>query len=224
MKPVDLDDAMTDVPNIPLHPGLRKLGAKQHRLMLLLNMLLFLTISGGMIVMMAIAFSSGDLFNLLLLGVVGLVMMPVVALLSWLLRYLDRSLSRQLDRANQLLREKQPITARRTPTGSTSKTGTLVILHSLTGQSTQAGPFHILINPSFRWSHPPHQEITAQLYYPELKPGSELVALQPDGAPLLGKVVDREAYDRQQRILRIAALVVLGTVLAGILVFGGMGR
>jgi hypothetical protein len=187
-------------------------------------MALFLTISGGMIAMMAIAFSSGDFFNLLLLGVIGLIMMPVVALLSWLLRYLDRSLSQQLDRANQLLREKQPVTARLTPTGLTSKTGTLVKLHSLTGKSAQAGPLHVLINPSFRWSRPPRQEITAQLYYPELKPGSELVALQPDGAPLLGKVVDREVYERQMRWLRIAVLVLLGAVLAGILIFGGAGR
>ena len=212
---------MTDV---SLHPSLRKLGAKQHRLMLMLNMLLFLTISGGMIAMMAMAFSSGDLFNLLLLGVIGLIMMPVVALLSGLLRYLDRWLSRHLDRAGQLLRENQPVTARLAPTGLNSKTGTLVTLHPLTGKSAHAGPFHAVINPSFRWSHPPRQETTVELYCQELKPGSELVALQADGVPLLGKMVDREVYERQMRLLKIAVLILLGVVLAGILVFGGAGR
>jgi hypothetical protein len=36
--------------------------------------------------------------------------------------------------------------------------------------------------------------------------------------------VDRTAYNRQQRVLRIVALVLLGAALAGIWVFGGVGR
>jgi len=202
---------MTDV---PLHPSLRKLGARQHRLMLMLSMLLFLTISGGMIAMMAITFSGGDLFNLLLLGVIGLVMMPVVALLSWLLRYLDRWLSRHLDRAGQLLLENKPLTVRLVPTGSNSKTGTLVALHPMVGKQEHAGPFYALINPSFRWSSPPRQETTVELYCQELKPDNELVAFQPDGNALLGKVVTLEAYQRQMRLTKMIQIILLALLAA----------
>lgn len=216
---------MTDAIPPSLHPSLRRLGAKQQRLMLMLSMLLFLTISGGMIAMMAIAFSGGDLFNLLLLGVIGLIMMPVVALLSWLLRYLDRWLSRQLDRASQLLRENQPLNARLVPTGSNSKTGTLVTLHPMVGKQAHADPFYAVINPSFRWSRPPRQETTVDLYCHELKPDNELVALQPDGGALLGKVVDLKTHYRQMRLVMAASVAVLLIIAAvvGALVLGAPG-
>jgi hypothetical protein len=200
-----------------LHPRLCQLAAKYQGLLRLLSMALFLTISGGMIAMMAIAFTSGDFFNLLLLGGIGLLMMPLVALLSWLLRYLDRGLSRQLDRANQLLRENQPLSARLAPTGLNSKMGTLVTLHPVAGKPAPAGPVHALINPSFRWSRPPRQETTVELYCQELKPDHELVALQADGGALLGKLVTLEAYQRQMRLTRIALTILLALLLV---VFG----
>lgn len=205
---------MTD-PDIPLHPRLRKLGARQHRLMLMLNMVLFLTISGGIIAMMAITFSGGDLFDLLLLGVIGLLVLPLVALLSGLLRYLDRWLSRHLDRAGQLLREQQPLTARLVPMGLNNQTGTLVTLHPPEENLAHAGPLHALINPSFRWSAPPRREITVQLYCQELKPGHEWVALQPDGDVLLGKVVEWRTYYRQLWLVMVAAMT-LTLILAGV--------
>ncbi|MFO1421435.1 MAG: hypothetical protein U1F59_10985 [Candidatus Competibacteraceae bacterium] len=205
---------MTDVPTTPLHPSLRELGAKQHRLLLLLSMLLFLTISGGMIAMMAVTFSGGDLFDVLLLGGIGLLMMPMVALVSGLLRYLDRWLSRQLDRAGQLMRDSPPVTARLAPTGLADRTGVLVTLQPMTGKPAHGGPLHALLNPSFRWSRPPRREVTVQLYCAELKPGGELVALQPDGAPLLGKVVALDAFQRRMRLTRIALIILLALLLA----------
>jgi len=210
------------VTDVPLHPRLRELGARQHRLLLLLSMLLFLTISGGMIAMMAIAFSSGDLANLLLLGVIGFIMIPIVALLSGLLRYLDRWLSRQLDRAGQLLRENQPITAHLAPMGLSSKTGTLVTLHPTQENQAPIGPLHALINPSFRWSRPPRQETTVELYCRRLAPGGELVALQPDGHALIGKVTTLEAYYREKRLLTAVAVVLLAlaATLLGMLAVG----
>ena len=214
---------MTDAIPPSLHPSLRRLGAKQQRLMLMLSMLLFLTISGGMIAMMAITFSGGDLFNLLLLGVIGLVMMPVVALLSWLLRYLDRWLSRHLDRAGQLLLENKPLTVRLVPTGSNSKTGTLVTLHPMVGKQAHADPFHAVINPSFRWSRPPRQETTVELYCQELKPGNELVALRRDGDALMGKLVTLEAYQRQMRLTRIALTILLALLLVAFAVLASRG-
>ncbi|MDS4021394.1 MAG: hypothetical protein RKR03_12920 [Candidatus Competibacter sp.] len=202
---------MTD---IPLHPRLRPLGARQRQLMLLLSMLLFLTIFGGMIAVMAIVFSNGDLFDLLLFGVLGLVMLPMVAALSGLQRYLDRWLSQQLDRASQLLRDSPPITARLAPTGLALRTGVLATLEVPGAEPGRDGPWHVLLNPSFRWSPPPRREVAVQVYCAGFAPGADLVALQPDGAPLLGKVVALDAFQRRMRLTRIALIILLALLLA----------
>lgn len=214
---------MNPAPPLPLHPSLQKLGAVHRRRLRLLSLLLFLAFAGTLLFEMVIAFTSQDGTSLLLLGLIGLLMLPLVALMGGLMWYLDHRLSRSLNTANDLLRDCAPQTFRLTPIERASRDGVLATLHPLTGRSP-AEPVHALINPSFRWSAPPRGKIEVQVHCRELKPGNELVALQPDGVPLLGKVVDREAYDRQRRILRIAALVMLGAALAGILVFGGLGR
>ncbi len=186
-------------------------------------MALFLVISSGIITVMTIIFSSGDLFDLLLLMVIGLLVMPLVVLLNRLLRYLDRWLARQLMRADELLRESPPLPARLVPTGLTNRPGTLVALHPLVGGPTQTGPLlHALINPSFRWSPPPVGEIPVQLYCRALLPGEGLVALQSDGKVLLGKMVGLEIYSLQRRLLTIASITLGLIVLAlvGILVVG----
>ena len=212
---------MTDSPAAPpLHPSLRPLGVKQHRLMLMLNMALFLAISGGIIAMMAITFSGGDLFDLLLLMVVGLLVMPLVALLNGLLRYLDRRLARQLEQAGELLRDSPPLAARLTPTGLSDQVGTLVTLHPLADEPAKA-EVHALINPSFRWTPPPVGESVVQLYCRDWRPGAGLVALQPDGKALLGKLVALETHARRIRFRAIASLAliavaaVVGALLAG---------
>ncbi|MDS4040093.1 MAG: hypothetical protein RKP20_02840 [Candidatus Competibacter sp.] len=204
---------MTD---IPLHPRLRPLGARQGQLMLLLSMLLFLTIFGGMIAVMAIVFSHGDLFDLLLFGVLGLVMLPMVAALSGLQRYLDRWLSQQLDRAGQLLRDSPPVVARLRPTGLALRTGVLATLEVPGAEPGREGPWHVLLNPSFRWSPPPRREVAVQVYCAGFAPDADLVALQPDGAPLLGKVVALDAFQRQLRWVRIAQILLL-VLLLGVL-------
>ena len=195
-----------------LHPSLRRLAAKHRSLLRLLSMLLFLSMSGTMIVIVIIAFSSGDLRDLLLMGIVGFLMLPTVLLLSWLMRRLDRWLSRQLEQASELLREDRPLSARLMPMGLSNRAGTLVTVHSLTGQSATAQPCHALINPSFRWSPPPVGEVTVQLYCRDLQPGAGWVALQSDGKPLLGKMVELAAYYRQIRLWAIASLALLSIV------------
>ncbi|MDG4551451.1 MAG: hypothetical protein P9F19_18535 [Candidatus Contendobacter sp.] len=214
---------MTDIPSIPLHPSLQKLGAVHRRRLRLLSLLLFLVFAGTLLFEMVIAFTSQDGTNLLLLGLIGLLMLPLVALMGGLMWYLDHRLSRSLNTANDLLRDCAPQTFRLTPIERASRDGVLATLHPLTDRSPTE-PVHALINPSFRWSAPPRGEIEVRLYCRELKPGNELVALQPDGVSLLGKAVDRTAYDRQRRMLRIAALVLLGAALIGIWVFGGVER
>lgn len=214
---------MAATPTVPLHPSLQKLSAVHRRRLRLLGLLLFLIVAGTLLFEMVVAFTNRDGMNLLLLGLVGLVMLPLVALMGWLTWYLDRGLSRSMNTANQLLRDCAPQTFRLAPIERANRDGVLAILHPLASRSA-AEPVHALINPSFRWSPSPRREIEVQAYCRESKPGNELVALQPDGAPLLGKIVDREVYDRQRRWLRIAALVLLGAVLVGILILGGVGR
>jgi hypothetical protein len=211
-------------PAFPLHPGLQKQGLIHRRRLRRLSLLLFLTMAGTLMFEMVVAFTSRDGASLLLLGLIGLLMLPLVALVGGLMWYLDHRLSRSLNTANDLLRDCAPQACWLTPIERASRDSVLAILHPLAGNPAPAEPVHALINPSFRWSPPPRREIEVQVYCRKLAPGAELVALQPDGVPLLGKVVNREAYDRQRRILRIAALVLLGVALAGILVFGGMGR
>ena len=211
---------MTDSPAAPpLHPSLRPLGVKQHRLMLMLNMALFLAISGGIIAMMAITFSGGDLFDLLLLMVVGLLVMPLVALLNGLLRYVDRWLARQLEQAGELLRDSPPLAARLTPTGLSNQVGTLVTLHPLADEPAKA-EVHALINPSFRWTPPPVGESVVQLYCRDWRPGAGLVALQPDGNVLLGKVVELDAYSRRLRRWTVASLALLSIVVMVVVALG----
>ena len=209
-------------PTVPLHPSLQKLGALHRRRLRLLSLLLFLVIAGTLLFEMMIAFTSPNGANLLLLGLIGLLMLPIVALIGGLLWALDYGLSRSLNVANQLLRDCAPQAVRLTPIERASRHGVLVTLHPLADQPTPV--IHALINPSYRWSPPPRREMEVQMVCQKLAPGNELVALQPNGVPLLGKVVDREAYNRQRRILRMAALVLLGAALVGIWVFGGVGR
>jgi len=215
---------MNPAPPLPLHPSLQKQGLIHRRRLRLLSLLLFLTMAGTLMFEMVIAFTSQDGTNLLLLGLIGLLMLPIVALVGGLMWYLDHRLSRSLNTANDLLRDCAPQASRLTPIERAGRDGVLALLHPLAGNPTPAKPAYALINPSFRWSPPPRREIEVQVYCRNPAPGGELVALQLDGVPLLGKVVDREAYDRQRRILRMAALVLLGAALAGILVFGGLGR
>ena len=207
---------------VPLHPSLQKLDALHRRRLRLLGALLLLTILGTLLFEVVIAFTSQDGASLLLLGLIVLLMLSIVAGVGGLLWVLNRWLSRSLNAASQLLRDCAPQAARLMPIERASRDGVLATVCPLAGQPAE--PVHALINPSFRWNPPPRQAIEVRLYCRNLAPGNELVALQPDGVPLLGKVVDRTAYNRQQRVLRIVALVLLGAALAGIWVFGGVGR
>lgn len=218
------DDSANTAP--PLHPSLQQLDTVHRRRLRLLSMLLFLLMAGFMLFGMVIAFTtSQSIGSLLLLGLIGVVMLPVMMGLSGLLGYLDRALSRTLDTANHLLRECTPQPVRLTPLERAGRDGVLATLHPLTGKLGQTEPLHALINPSYRWGPPPRQEIEVRLYCQELMPGGGLVALQPDGVPLLGKIVDRSGYERQKRVLRGVAVVLLLVIIVALAVriLGGLG-
>lgn len=215
---------MSPAPPTPsLHPSLHRLAATHRRRLRLLGLLFFLVMTGALVFLMSTALTGGDLGSLLLLVVMGGFMLLTLVLMGGLIWYLDHWLAERLHVADRLLRDCQPLTARLVPVGSEIRAGMLAELHSFVGGAVPEERVHVVINPSFRWTAPPRQEIEVQIYCRQLAPGNELVALQFNGTPLLGKVVDREVYERQLRWLKIAVLVALGAMLAGIWVFGGNG-
>jgi len=172
----------------PLHPALQTQALTHRRRLRGLSLLLFVTLSGMMMVFMVSAFASGDIANVLLLAVIGLVMLPVMALLGGLLWYLDRRQLRRLSAANHLLRECPSVMARLTPTGRTGRNGILMILEPLLDPPTR--PLYALIQPALRTSRLLlQQEITVQWHCRDRQPGSHLVAVY-DRDALLGRMVE----------------------------------
>jgi hypothetical protein len=201
---------MTDVPKTQLlHPSLQRLNAVHQRRLRLLGLLFFLTMAGTLVFLMITALTSRDLANLLVLAVAGLVMLPTVALMGGLIWYLDRWVVRGLNEADRVLRQSTPAGARLQPVGRATRFGVLMAVQHLKGGQSALEPLHALINPSFRWSRPPDREVTVELYCQDLQPGSPLVALQSDGGALLGKVVAREAHERDMRRMMIAVVGLL---------------
>jgi hypothetical protein len=201
---------MIDVPKRQLlHPSLQKLNAVHQRRLRLLGLLFFLTMSGTLVFLMIDAFTSRELANLLLLAVMGLVMLPTVALMGGLMWYLDRWVTRGLGEADRVLRQSAPSSARLKPVGRATGFGALMAVQFLKGGQPATESVHVLINPSFRWSRPPDREVAVEWYCLDLRPGSPLVALQSDGDALLGKIVAREAHERQTRWIMV---VVFGLV------------
>jgi len=207
---------MTETPELSLHPRLRRLGNVQHRRLRLLGLLLFLTMAGTVLYAMAIAMTSREAANLLLLALMGLVMLPIAGLCGGLLWWLDRSLERDLQQANALLHECAPVTMTLAPLRAAGRRGALVTLRPLAGAATGSAVSQALLNPTLRWSTPPVQEVQVDLYCRALAAEGELVALPASGDPWLGKVVDPVAYQqRQQRLQRLAlGLLILVLVLA----------
>ncbi len=214
---------MTTAP-VFLHASLHALAVTHRRRLRLLRLLLFIVMASALIGEMSIALSYRSAGNLLLLGLVALLMLPTVVMMGGLLWYLDHVLSKALDGANALLQSCTPLTGRLKPLGPESRAGTLAELHLPADGNAPARSIYGLINSSFRWNAPPRHEVEVQLYGRDWMPGSDWVALQADGVSLLGKVVDRTAYERRQRILRILILVLLCVVLVAALVFGKAGH
>lgn len=200
---------MTNDPARVLHPSLRGLAAARRRRLRLVGLLLFLLAMGALLFVVVTALTSPSAGGLLLLGLVGLAMLPVVALLGGLLWYLDHRLARVLDAADRLLRDCAPQAMRLTPVERASSHGILVALRPAAVGSPLQDATHALIDPSLGWRATPTQAAEVQLYCRALSEGADLVALEADGLALVGQVVDRENYQRKKRRLRVAALLAL---------------
>lgn len=205
------DIASSDAPL--LHPALQKMAVSHRRLLRLMGLLIFLTMAGTLVFLMVTAFSSRDLSSLLLLALMGVIILPTMALLGGLIWYLDRWHARCLSRAHQLLQQNQPLTVRLTPVRSAGR-DVLFALHPLASESLIAEPIHVLINASLHGRYSPQSAITVQMYCQKLAPGHDLVALPADGHALIGKVVVLEAYYRQRRKKMAVAIAFLAIVSA----------
>lgn len=207
--------------NIPLHPALQAQATTHRRLLRGMSLLLFMTLSGTMMVFMTGAFTSGEIANVLLLAVIGVIMLPMVALLGGLIWYLDRWQSQRLSVANRLLGECPPVMARLTRAGPSDRTGILTLIQPLAEPS--APPCYALIHPTLGASRLLRQPITAQFHCHNRQPGSDVVVIHTDAA-LLGRLVDQEVYCRQRRQMLIAGLgllLVIAAVLGARAMLGG---
>ena len=208
-------------PAISLHHSLHRLAISQRRRQRLLVLLFFLLMAGGLVFLMSQALTRGNLGSLVLLVGGGGMMLVALAVVGGLIWRRDRRLSEQLQAADRLLRDGQPQDFRLVPVAPKTRAGILVELHPRDeAMMAPTAPVHALIHPAFRWSLLPPREIAVQVYGAELKPGRDVVALQADGEPLLGKLVDRDKFVRRLLMSRLAMLAVLGAALAGILAYG----
>ena len=190
----------------PLHPALQTQAVTHRRLLRGMSLLLFVTLSGTMMVFMTRAFTSGEIANVLLLAVIGVIMLPMLALLGGLIWYLDHQQSQRLDVAQRLLGECSPVMARLTRVGPSDRSGILALIQPLAEPS--ALPCYALIYPTFSAHRLLRRPITAQFHCRNRQPGSDVVVIHAEVA-LLGRLVDQEVYCRQRRQMLIAGLVLL---------------
>ena len=209
---------MTDTPQPVLHPSLQKLSTAHRRLLRSLGLLIFLTMGGTMLFLMAKALTSQELASLLILGLAGLIILPATALFGGLLWTLERWHQRRLHQANQLLVENQPHAFRLIPVRSVGRVK-IFALHPLTTEPLTSDPLHLLVDSSLhvRNAWRSETEMIVQLYCQKLAPGQDLVALQPDGNMLIGKAVILQVIYRQRQRMMVAALIIL-VILTAILV------
>ncbi|MCC6135848.1 MAG: DUF3592 domain-containing protein [Candidatus Contendobacter sp.] len=207
-----------------LHPALQKQAAVQRRLLRWLSLLLFLTAASSTLFFTVRAFASGQVADLLLLALMGLILLPIMALLGGLVWYLGRWQTRRFNTANHLLRECTPVMARLTPTGlGAGRNSTLVAIEPLGGKP--AAPLYALIQTTFRANRLLRHELTIRWHCRDLKPGSNLVALHED-ALLYGQIIDWPTHYRQMRRVMVGAIVAIAVIVVVLatLAVGDYGR
>lgn len=192
-----------------LHPAVQKLAALHRRRLRLLGLFVFFILSGILLLAMVAALTSQNLGSLLTLGLVGLLLLPALGLAGGLLWYIERTATRKLNSANQLLSDCAPQTARLVPIEALIG-GHLVELILATDARLYAAFARSL--------HPlPRHAVEVQLYGQTRLSGGELVAFQPNGIALLGTVVEPKTAQRRNQWLKIyrwvAIIVVIITLL-----------
>lgn len=177
------------------HPALQKLAARHRRRLRLSSLVVFLMLSGILLLVMVKALTSQNLGSLLTLGLTGLVLLPSIGLAGGLMWYIDRSATRKLASANQLVSGSTMQIARLTPIKALMS-GHLVEMIL----STEARVYAVF-EQSMRLLSP--HETGVQLYGRSFLQGDELVAFAPNDVAFFGKVVEPKVAQRNSRWLRI---------------------
>lgn len=178
-----------------LHPAVQKLVALHRRRLRLLGLFVFFILSGILLLAMVAALTSQNLGSLLTLGLVGLLLLPALGLAGGLMWSIERTATRKLNSANQLLSDCAPQTARLVPIEALIG-GHLVELILATDARLYAAFARSL--------HPlPRHAVEVQLYGQTWLSGGELVAFQPNGIALLGTVVEPKTAQRRNQWLKI---------------------
>lgn len=192
-----------------LHPAVQKLAALHRRRLRLLGLFVFFILSGILLLAMVAALTSQNLGSLLTLGLVGLLLLPALGLAGGLLWYIERTATRKLNSANQLLSDCAPQTARLVPIEALIG-GHLVELILATDARLYAAFARSL--------HPlPRHAVEVQLYGQTRLSGGELVAFQPNGIALLGTVVEPKTAQRRNQWLKIYRWVAIIAVIITLL-------
>lgn len=200
---------MTEAASIPLHPALHKLAAIYRQRWRLVGLLAFLLVAGMVLFAIMVALTGQYLGDLLTFSLVGLLALPMMLLLMALMHSADRAVTRELAAANQFISTCSPQAVQLIPIKS-ALFGNLVELHL-----PVEGPIHAVIE---RFIRPlPQERMEVQLYGQQFTHGSRLIAVQPNGLALLGKVVDRKRIERQYKIVRIAVWTIQAVLIAYLL-------
>lgn len=177
------------------HPALQKLAARHRRRLRLSSLVVFLMLSGLLLLAMVKALTSQDLRSLLTLGLTGLVLLPSIGLAGGLMWYIDRIATRKLASAQRLVSDSPMQIVRLTPIEALMS-GHLVEMIL----STEAR-IHAVFKQSMGLLSP--HEAGVQLYGRSFLQGDELVAFAPNDVAFLGKVVEPKAAQRKSQWLRI---------------------
>ena len=197
---------MTEVAAALLHPSLHKLAAVYRRRLRLSGLLIFLLFGGLLLYAMVAALTGATLKPILNLWLMGLLVVPAVAVVAGVMRYGDRLAGKKLTAAHHMLSStaSQPAWLQsRDAAGSKSRWVTLQLPNGDRIDVVFSDPTALNLVPAGS---------ALQLHAQSLVPGSIVVALRPDGVALLGQIVDPPSWQRHQRAKQMVLAV---TVLAG---------
>lgn len=175
----------------------------QRRRLRLLGLLVVLIFGGLMLYAMVAALTSQTLEPMLTLGLMGLLLVPAVALAAGAMWYADRLAGKALATANHLVSSTLPQSVLLQAMEAAAAGSGWAILQLPNGDRVTA-----IFSDWFPRPLLP-QGVEVRVYAQSLARDSVLVALPPDGIAVVGKVTDQAALRRRERIRQVALAIVL---------------
>lgn len=203
---------MTETTVALLHPSLHKLAAIYRRRLRLLGLFIFFIFGGLMLYAMVAALTGPTLEPMLTLGVMGLLVVPTVALVAGVMWYADRRVGKKLEAAHQLLTNTVPQSVWLQPRDAAASNPQWVTLRLPSGDQVHA----VFADKTSLKLLPADSAL--QLYGQQpFVSGITVVAMRPDGVALLGQIVNPTILQSRQRarkmVLAVTVLAVLLMVL-----------